>query len=251
MTYLRIIIYCLVVIAAAVLLGLCISIKMQTPATTPPVKATPPPQVQTIQQVAERLKPCPDESDWAALHKLFPILGEVVNASEKALVAAEKSIVCYRPWAEGLADHCQKEGMLKWLGFYENKIAERRKALAKGDDRSTTERGVGALGVERSDMKPAGISAEYTIVCRCGRTEKFGDEYAAWVWLLRHIQRSHKPLSAKLEIRGRSAAKSQNGCGYYDDGRSRTGGWHAAQVGFREAWRIKALKRLVYGQEAL
>lgn len=75
--------------------------------------------------------PCPKEADSAALDKLYPILGHIDSKSVASLNAADKSIACLRPWAMGIADTCQRDGLLHWLEYYDGRIAQWRVELAE------------------------------------------------------------------------------------------------------------------------
>ncbi len=88
----------------------------------------------------EKLTPCPDEADTAALDKLYPILGHIDVKAGYSLDAAEKSIACLRPWAMTLADPCQRNGILHWCDYYEGKIGEARENLAHGIPETSEEK---------------------------------------------------------------------------------------------------------------
>ena len=91
------------------------------------------------------------------------------------------------------------------------------------------------------------LISTFTVKCSC--CEKFTDtsneQYEAVINLLNHIKNHHKSFFEKLQIRGRQLAMSQNGCGYFDDGKSKTGGWHESQASFRMAWTRHALEEIL------
>jgi len=84
----------------------------------------------------------------------------------------------------------------------------------------------------------------FTAEC-CGSQFVSNDEYESLKALIRHIRRHHPVVVKQLNKRARQAAMSQNGCGYYDDGKQKSGGWHDSQSTFREAWRMNALREML------
>jgi hypothetical protein len=90
------------------------------------------------------------------------------------------------------------------------------------------------------------IIQQYTPQC-CERmpAQSYGQDYEAVQALLNHIIKCHPELYAKLKIEGRKEARSQNGCGYWDEGKPSGDGWHKAQPTFRRAWIENALRRRI------
>lgn len=86
------------------------------------------------------------------------------------------------------------------------------------------------------------IIEQFTVQC-CGKSWVHTARYAALSQLLNHIIRAHPEQYAKLKREGRKMARSQNGCGYWDqDGaKGMWNGWAKAQPTFRRAWIEKAL----------
>jgi hypothetical protein len=78
----------------------------------------------------------------------------------------------------------------------------------------------------------------HTASC-CGKIRRNKHSYYLELWLLRHINRSHKYWSKIIERRAIIMARSQNGCGYSD---YKGEGWRKAGKDFKLAWRILALR---------
>ncbi len=113
--------------------GICLHVWRQgqqipIPTVTPTFTGVVDPVGKTI---LDKLTPCPEESDLAALHKLSPTLGRIDKQSKYSLDAAEKSIACFRPWAMGISDPCQRNGLAHWLDFFEGEVREGRQKMAE------------------------------------------------------------------------------------------------------------------------
>lgn len=87
------------------------------------------------------------------------------------------------------------------------------------------------------------IVSFHTVRCHnsCGFTSTSKYEYLAVDALFEHIKEKHVKTFEQLMKRGRKLATSQNGCGYWDDGKDGSG-WDEAQQTFRDAWTESALK---------
>ena len=81
-----------------------------------------------------------------------------------------------------------------------------------------------------------------TVVAQCCKDWRFEARYKHEVIsaLLNHIRRKHPTLLAKLKREGRSLARSQNGCRYWDSNSS-----------FRNAWIENALENTLEDLERL
>jgi hypothetical protein len=85
------------------------------------------------------------------------------------------------------------------------------------------------------------LTKSFAIEC-CDLKASFECEGEATEALMAHIREKHRELLAELEKEARKLAQSQNGRGYYDDGKQPEGGWHDAGETFRNAWIEHALE---------
>ncbi len=85
-----------------------------------------------LEKFIERVKPCPEEANMAALRKLNPVLGHYDETSPQEIDAQEKAIACYRPWAAAITDSCQRDSIEYWLDFYEGEVQRNRRKLTEG-----------------------------------------------------------------------------------------------------------------------
>ena len=84
------------------------------------------------------------------------------------------------------------------------------------------------------------LDSKFTVQCHCGETKAFDLELNSLYYALRHIKRCHNRLYARINKEGREAAKSREGLGYLDSD------WPLKQMAtFRDAWRVKALERML------
>ena len=98
------------------------------------------------------------------------------------------------------------------------------------------------------DTKNMKLISQFTAICDCCETFTGECDYEVLTQLQIHIKTKHSKIYKQFESLGRNAAKSQNGCGYFDSGKSKDDGWHKAQQTFRDAWIRKALERKIkYG----
>jgi hypothetical protein len=88
------------------------------------------------------------------------------------------------------------------------------------------------------------LERTFTVTC-CDFKFSASYEYEALNKLMAHIRKNHPAVVKKLNKNGRREAMSQNGCGYFDNGKGSTGGWFDAQSSFREAWKRNALKSML------
>lgn len=87
------------------------------------------------------------------------------------------------------------------------------------------------------------LTQVFKVKC-CWEEQRFSHKHDAIEWLAGHIESEHPGLAVKLRKRARVMATSQNGCGYYDDGKSASpeSGWNKAPESFRRAWFLHAVE---------
>lgn len=80
---------------------------------------------------------------------------------------------------------------------------------------------------------------------KCGQVFQGEHDYDVLNLMLDHIRNIHPVLFKTMTRRGRKMAMSQNGQGYYDDGKTADGDWITATRVFRDAWRTDALREVL------
>ena len=95
---------------------------------------------------------------------------------------------------------------------------------------------------EFAPEKRKAMKVETRFIARCcDQTQRFASEFQMLQWAVAHLKAEHPTTAKKLWKVARKIARSQNGCGYYDDGRKGSG-WDQAPPEFRDAWFLQAVR---------